>query len=263
MLYTSAYMKTVEALRQIGLNEKEACVYNTSLLLGKATVEQIAKSAKLVRTSTYTQVESLMKLGLMSSFVIGKKTYYVAEAPTNLARLLDNQESQTKTGRNVLTTLLPELLSTYTKAGDRPVIRFFPGKEGLTTMREEVLQMENKELLIVSNYHGLLATYSEKERDEFSKRRHARNITTRVIYTTDPTKDPNIEYGAKKFFPKNVRIMPNVKNEFAFDIYLFDDKVCLSSYDPDVWGVLIAGKAMHESVKLLYEIAWGASRPLY
>lgn len=255
-------MNIVESLRQIGLNEKEAATYSATLSLGKATVEQIAKAARLVRTSTYTQVESLMEKGLLSSVIIGKKTYYLPEAPTNLSRLLDIRESNTVTGRSLLKTILPELLKTYTKTDNKPAIRFFPGKDGLTTMREEVLMMEGKELLIVSNYYGLPATYSKSEIDNFSKRCHSRGITSRVISTTDPSHDPTNKYTAKKYLPNDIRVIPNPTNTFPFDIYLFDDTVCVSSYDPDTFGVLITGKAVHESVKLLYEIAWGASQPL-
>lgn len=256
-------MKIVDALRQIGLNEKESAVYNASLSEGKATVEQIAKAAQLVRTSTYTQVESLMKKGLMTSYVVGKKTYYVAEAPTNLSRLLDSQESQTKTGRDILSTLLPELLDTYTKkSGDKPAIRFFPGKEGLITMREEVLKMDGKELLIVSNYDGLLKVFSTSERDAFSKRRHEKDISTRILYSKNPTTDPKVDYKLKTFHPTNIRILPLTTSELAFDIYIYDDKICLSSFDDELWGIMIIGKAVNESIRLLFEVAWISSKPI-
>jgi len=119
-------VKIVDSLQQIGLTEKEALVYNASLDLGKATVEKIAEQAGIVRTTTYTQIESLMKQGLMSSFVQGKKTFYTAEAPTNLKRLLEKQKNAVIFGESLLEQILPDLLAAHGKTGTRPVIRFFP-----------------------------------------------------------------------------------------------------------------------------------------
>jgi HTH-type transcriptional regulator, sugar sensing transcriptional regulator len=250
-------------LQKIGLDEKQAKVYLASLRLGKATVDQLAKESGILRTTTYHQINALMDKGLMTTFTVGKKPYYVSEAPTALTKLIDDQENNLTTSRNLLTSQLPELVSMFSKSGDRPVVRFFPGKDGLTTMREEVLQMEGKELLIVSTYDKFLKVFTEEERQQFSKRRDAKGITTRVLYTKNPLIDSKVGYEPKKYSPTNVRILPHTESKLAFDIYMFDNAICLSSLDEDLWGVMITGKAIAESVRVLYEVAWGTSAPLF
>jgi sugar-specific transcriptional regulator TrmB len=250
-------------LQKIGLDEKEAKVYVASLKIGKATAEQLAKEAGILRTTTYHQINSLMERGLMTSFTVGKKPYYICEAPTNLTRLLDAEEQNIITNRRLLSDQLPGLLSLFSKTGDRPAVRFFPGKAGLVAMREEILQMEQKELLIVSTYDKFINVFSEEERNHFSKQRNNRKINSRVLYTKNPLLDTKTSYTPKKYTPTNVRILPDTDCHLAFDIYIYDNALCLSSLDDDLWGVMITGKAVSQSVRVLYEVAWGASTPLF
>ena len=98
-----------QQLQQLGLSEREAQVYYAALRLGKSTVEQIAREAKIIRTTTYTQIDHLMHMGLMSSFTEGKKTYYIAEDPQNLTRIIDQRKKQIADSEQLLTSLLPDL----------------------------------------------------------------------------------------------------------------------------------------------------------
>ena len=51
----------LKELQDIGLSEKEARVYLAALEIGRATADQLAKHAKIVRPTTYVQLQSLMK----------------------------------------------------------------------------------------------------------------------------------------------------------------------------------------------------------
>ena len=51
------------------------------------TAEKLAKHAKVNRSTTYVQLESLMKVGLMSTHEEGKKTMFAPESPELLKRL--------------------------------------------------------------------------------------------------------------------------------------------------------------------------------
>ena len=54
-----------EALRGIGLNEKEIVVYLANLQLGSALVHEIANRARLNRTSVYDILSGLEKKGFV------------------------------------------------------------------------------------------------------------------------------------------------------------------------------------------------------
>src|SRR5271169_2125521 len=119
----------LKELQDMGLLEKEARVYLAALELGRTTAEKLALHAKVNRSTTYVQLESLMKKGLMSTYEEGKKTYFAPESPELLKRFLVKQKEEIGSKEKDLTNFLPELLRQFQSAGERPVVRFFPGKE--------------------------------------------------------------------------------------------------------------------------------------
>ncbi|MBI4087815.1 TrmB family transcriptional regulator, partial [Candidatus Kaiserbacteria bacterium] len=66
-------------LEDLGLSEKEARVYLAALELGQNTAERIAKQASVNRSTTYVQLDSLMKMGLISTHEEDKKTLFAPE----------------------------------------------------------------------------------------------------------------------------------------------------------------------------------------
>jgi sugar-specific transcriptional regulator TrmB len=156
----------LKELQDMGLSEKEARVYLAALEIGRATAEQLAKQAKIVRSTTYVQLESLMKKGLMSTYEEGKKTYFAPESPELLKRLLMRQRDEVQAKEHELASFLPELLRQFEGAGERPVVRFFPGKEGITIVRDEVLMTKEQKLRVILSSDNMTKIYSEKEIDE-------------------------------------------------------------------------------------------------
>src|SRR5580692_1306205 len=109
----------LKELQDVGLAEKEARVYMAALEIGRATADQLAKQSKIVRSTTYVQIESLMKKGLMSTYEEGKKTYFAPESPEYLKRLLLKQKDDLSLKERDLTSLLPDLLRQFEGAGER------------------------------------------------------------------------------------------------------------------------------------------------
>ena len=130
----------LKELQDIGLSEKESRVYLAALELGNTTAEKLATQAKVNRSTTYVQLESLMKMGLMSTYEEGKKTYFAPESPTYLKRILDMKRAEIGAREKELVSLMPELTHLFEGAGERPLVRFYMGKEGVSTLRDQILE---------------------------------------------------------------------------------------------------------------------------
>ena len=68
-------------IEKLGLSEKEAKVYLASLELGPSPVQVISQKSKVNRATTYVVIDSLMAMGLMSTYDEGKKTFFTSESP--------------------------------------------------------------------------------------------------------------------------------------------------------------------------------------
>ena len=238
-------------LQDIGLSEKEAKVYMAALEIGRATAEQLAKHAKLVRPTTYLQIKSLMEKGLVSTYEEGKKTYFAPESPELLKRLLIKQKSDLDAKQGSLAALLPELLRQFESAGERPVVRFFPGKDGIAAVREEVLATKSKQTHILFSASDLFKLFSQAELDDYTNRREALGIHSKGIYTDKEVFDISVlnPLTERRGFPLNV--LP-----LTIDIYIFDDKVGILSLKGFLFGLVIQSSEIASSIKTVFDFLW-------
>jgi len=244
----------LQELQDFGLSEKEARVYLALLELGKTTADKIAKQAGIKRPTTYVQIKSLMEKGLMSTYEEGKKTCFAPESPELLKRLLLKQKDMLQSKERDLDELLPDLLRQFESAGERPVVRFFEGREGIVTMRDQMLNAPTKEWLVIYSHNALDEVFPETERRTYSKRRIEKGIMSRLIYTRaegpfspserDITKSTEI-----KFFPPD-------KLPLETDIVVFGNSVALTSLKGMLFSVVIESKEIAKSHAALFWALW-------
>src|SRR3989344_4058604 len=245
----------LKELQDIGLSEKESRVYLAALELGKTTAEKLATQAKVNRSTTYVQLESLMNMGLMSTYEEGKKTYFAPESPTYLKRILDMKRAEIGAREKELVSLMPELTHLFEGAGERPLVRFYMGKEGVSTLRDQILEAKNKNILVLYSFDALAATFSEKEREDYSERRAAKGIIARIIYNNKngPFSGP---FGKtdRRHVAENILKVTN-------DIVIFDDKLAISNLRGTLFGVLIENKQIADSMRSVFEFMWSCIKP--
>jgi sugar-specific transcriptional regulator TrmB len=192
-----------------------------------------------------------MEKGLMSTFEEGKKTFFAPESPEALRRVLDQQKESIRTRESELSRLLPNLAHLFESAGERPVVRFFPGKEGITATREEALTTKDKKVYTIFSYEHLRKIYSEQELDEFSDKRKALNIFSKGIHLHKP-------YFAKAGLDKLTErgfLAPELL-PLTIDISIFDNKTSIRSLEGNLFGVIIESKEIAENMRLIFEFLW-------
>ncbi len=239
----------LDKLQEFGLSEKESRVYLSALELGEATADQIAKHAEVNRSTTYVQLQELMSLGLVSTFDKGKKTFFSAESPGHLKRLFERKRQELEIQSNALDAFVPELTRIFDSAGERPMVRYFEGKEGYVTMRNEVLQSKVKEYYLVMARECMETVLNKEERDEFSEKRGEKNIGGKILYTK---KGPDIV----PVPPVDMRRMPSGTFPLESEIYIYNNNVALAALKGTVAGVIIESKAIATSMRSIFDLAW-------
>lgn len=247
-------LRMLRELQDIGLSEKEARVYSAALELGPATADQLAKHGKIVRSTTYVQLESLMEKGLMSTYEQGKKTFFAPESPELLKRFLAKQKENIGAKENDLASFLPDLLRQFESAGERPVVRFFPGKEGVSIVREEILTTKEKKTYAIFSPEHLEKIYSTKYLDEYSDRRRELGIHSKGIYI-------NKEYFSRAGIDNLTerRFLPPSIFPLSIEINIFDDKTVISSLEGTLFSMLVQSKQISDSMKSIFNFLWEKS----
>ena len=237
-------------LIELGLTAKEAEVYLALLKSGDSTADQLAKLAKMNRSTTYVQIKLLAEYGLVSTFKRGKKTFFAAESPTNLIRILENRHRQIEAQKNEVELLVPELLKLYGSSVDRPAVRVFEGKEGLVSMRNSILDQKTGEIRVISSIDQMRKIFSKQELLNFTLRREQNGTKSLVMYSLEEGED---------FIPLKLQTFKRVSKDFlpfGCDIYLYGDSVSFASTDSQIVGLSITNKAVAATIKALFEKVW-------
>ena len=246
-------MITYKDLEKFGLSDKEAKVYLACLELGPSTAAQIAQKADVNRATTYVAIESLTKQGLLSSHEKDSKTFFSAEDPAMLKRLLDQQREEVKNKLSSLEELLPGLARMYEYAEEKPKVRFFEGKAGLETIKDEILKTKDKKMAAIFSVDDLSQVFPTEETQKYYQRRLAKNIQLKGLYTRSKGLFTDI---AKS---DELRIIPKDKFPITVDITIFSDRIALSSLKGKLIGVILESKEIATTFQSIFDLAWEAA----
>ena len=153
-------------LRKLGLKAKEVSVYLAALELGWSPVQKIAQRAGVSRPTAYEVIRGLIKKRLMrqikrKGIIRGEKTYFVAESPDKLLRLLRVQKREVEEKEREFIRIISALQSKHYLAGQSE-IRTYEGKEQLKVLLDDFSQSQGEEIIFLSDAPETLKPWREK-----------------------------------------------------------------------------------------------------
>lgn len=231
--YIIYHMKEI-ALEALGLNTKESQIYLSNLKLGSALVQDISKSAKINRTSTYDLLANLEKKGFVSYTITSGKRYYQATNPDRLLTLLKEKETLVKKS-------LPELKSLVEFSTKKPNVEVFVGINGIKTIFESILEESTSFYCIASKIH--LSNLFKYYFPQFVKRRIKKKIAVKII-TDDKPYDKNAKYKL-------------IKKSLKTATWIYNGKIVMISLEEnEPIGILIEENNFYQTHKIMFEILW-------
>lgn len=239
-------------LRSLGFSDKESKVYVASLKLGSAPIQKIAKLATVNRATTYVLVEGFMKKGLMSSYTQGKKRLFTPESPEMLSALIRQDKAEVQAKEDTINEILPSLASIYdtTQGGARPQVRFYEGKLGLNSVREEMLKSKEKEIFGIFDLDSIQGIFTPEESANFYKKRLNKKVNVHAIYSSskgDILADSKKERVLYRYIDKS-------KYNSPIDISVFDDNVAITSFKEPIMSVIVQNESIAKAIKQIVNL---------
>ncbi len=236
-------------LEKTSFSAKEVSIYLALLSLGKGTVSEVTRKARVGRTYGYLILDTLASKGLIS--VSGKKPKqeYFAESPRKLLEYLEGELVLQKELVADVKQLLPELITMHS-VEDRPKIRFYEGIEGIKEVYEDTLtaQGELRGFVTYEELHKALPNYFP----DYYSRRAGKGISGRAIVTDTP--EGRVR---QKFNTKETRTTAFVPKEYYFypEIDIYNNKVMIASWREKL-GVIIESGEIADAMKKIFDLAW-------
>lgn len=249
-----------QELTAFGLTEKEADIYLAALMLGPATVQNMAKKANVNRVTTYVMIDQLTKKGLISSVAKGKKKLYIAQRPERIQVIIAEREQEVRRQLNQFTALLPELRSLTASSGNKPVVRFYEGVEGLKSIHEEIRRRkltEYSQIMVPSLSKDVFKRGDSPARDEMFEKMKKGELSARVISVGS---NPVREETYKDVATHKMRYLSLTQYPFSAEFGIYGSLVVLYMVKDDYVGILIEDEHIAKNFQVLFDIAWATSK---
>lgn len=247
----------ISHIEELGLSNKEARVYVACLKTGPSAVQHIADQSGIKRVTTYVILESLVGMGMVSQSIKGKKTFFVAEEPSNLQRIIEKNELQVKRQKVSLDKVLPQLLGLKTIPKELPEVKFYDGADGVRSLFATFFAQysgPSRQIYAFSNLDQVHAFLPERVSGEPNPDRVKSGTTSKLIYTSN--RGPILKNGDKDF-NRVSRFVPEDAYPVTGDINIIGDYVILISFsDNRPISVSIRNHDMAEAMKAVFNMAW-------
>lgn len=126
-------------LKKLGLSDKEIAIYLKVLEYGSLSVRRLAELTAINRGTAYDVLKSLEEQGLVRYQDRNGRQYFVAEEPEILDDLLARRLSELEDTKEQMTELIPELKALAGSKDQRPVSKYYEGKEGIHAVLDDIL----------------------------------------------------------------------------------------------------------------------------
>jgi sugar-specific transcriptional regulator TrmB len=242
-------MIKVKYLESLGLSEKEALVYLELLKSDVVSGIELSRETNLKKPTVYVILECLKKRNLIKEIRVGKRIHYMAESPDVLVEILDKQQDELDQKYKKAKEIIFELKSVERKPGQRPLVKFYEGKEAV---KESISEFVSQVGFSPGNDYGIYAydhaerTFTKSDIAEIDRRRIENNIKFKAIYS-----------GNTKFLPstENRELIKVAQDRFPLetDISIYGDEVLIHIYAKTVFGISIKNLEFSNTMKSLIE----------
>lgn len=237
-------------LATIGIVGKPARFYISALVLGEASVNEIAQHGDITRTTAYALVEKLLEEGLITEVQRNNKTRIVAENPDILLRNLEDRRAS-------LEALLPDLHAIYGGPGRGPKFRVYEGREGIRSVLNSVLVAGRHEVCGILSMKELLQFPGEEALQNFISKRLERDLDLRVVRSQ--SEEVKKTWGSSKAERRDVRYT-KTPAPLGMTSFIYEGHVALISSARENYGLIIESAEFYKLQKILFEALWAASK---
>jgi HTH-type transcriptional regulator, sugar sensing transcriptional regulator len=242
-------VELLNALTGIGFSEKAAKLYLAALELGETTVQELAKEAKLKRTTIYYTLEELTQSGALIEINRRGKTYYAPSLPRELLKRARERMQEFED--------IADLLEIRKEnAFKKPKIYFLRGSVGFKQIWDKIFASRAKEYRLITQGENFLDFVKEKYiLDEIVKKKKELNIASRQLIT-DSAYARRIIAKDQKENRASKLLSPAYK--LPFTEIICDDLVALISPKFQDTLLIIENELFAKTRRSLFDALWNA-----
>jgi len=243
-----------DLLNQVGLSDKESEIYQILLKLGKVPANKILPETDLKRTTVYSILDDLLAKDIITKDDTHKITEFRAKHPYALKEFLEAKVSQIKTAESKLDAVLPDFISLYNTAQNRPGVKFYEGIEGIKKVWWDSLKSKT-EIYTLGDLEVLAKKFGNLNKKYFQQRKKINIFKKAITVDSEFNRKFLKTYDTKYTYTKLIKNFPIDFSSTIMEIY--DNKISYTTLVGDLYiGVVINDKSIYNMHKTLFEFIW-------
>jgi HTH-type transcriptional regulator, sugar sensing transcriptional regulator len=251
-----------EVFTTLGFREEEVKTYLSLLDAGGSTAGNLAKVMGMPRPTVYGYLEKLQVEGLVTQSKRSGIKLFLAEPGEKIRLLYKRRIAELQKRERSLDSLLPELEKRSGLNVFRPRLQFDEGQAGIQKILEDLLQYRDIETFVMWPIEKMMDIMTDEYTHYHNKERLKRNISIRVIWPRNQTKDlhkwPYISSG--KEFLREIRLAPT-DVDFSMGYWAYANKVAFISSRAESFGFIIESAELVSLMRVKHDIIWNNSEP--
>ena len=239
-------MDVEKTLVSLGLTKNESITYLTLLKLGEVRTGVLSKETGINRSLIYRVLESLQKKGLVSEVVKENRSYFSANNPKNIKKMLEEKEQD-------LEEIMPSLLKINKEESESMHVEVYSGLKGIKTVLRN--QLDNVKEFYVLGAGNEFASLTDYFYDQYYTIRIGRKIKQRVLFKSE-AKDRAMKVSKTPY--SEVRVLDS-SYKIPIAIIIYRDNVAFISWN-DKKAIVINSKNMAGGFIEQFNFLWRISR---
>jgi sugar-specific transcriptional regulator TrmB len=237
----------LKTLHGAGLSFKQARVYAALLILGEATVQELAKEAAIKRPTAYVILEELKEKQLAFEAKAGSKTIFVPEQPRALLERVSQAAAD-------FSKQLPNLESLQVPEKTKPRFVYLDGSEGFKKIWRLLFVSGQREYLIMTDPQEMLGFVRKRYiTDTIIRQKIGLGIKSRQLvafseYAKEIVKKDKLENRVSKIIPHTYKL--------PYTTIIFGDTVAFISPAGENVMMVANSASFAKSQRSLFELLW-------
>lgn len=243
-----------EALRELGLSNKEATLYMLLLSHPRQTAQELANRSAITRTNVYRLLDLMEARGLVTFEDNPIRRYCTAE-PQALQKLLRDQQQHLQQAANTLSSAMPRFRAQYALSLDKPGVFHMAGAEGFERLLLDMISSKTEVLLVASNEVPTDQMTLSRFRELLADRKHA-GVHTRALFH-DGAHHERIH---QEFYERGIDTRFVGDTPFDGEVVMYEDTVAFTVYKPSLVVTVLTNTPIAHTMRLLFEQVWASAK---
>lgn len=250
----------ISGLKEIGLTSGEIKIYKALLEIGETTRTELSKRSGISPSKIYDVANRLLEKGIISTVKKNRILHFSAANPEKLKDFIDSKEESIRKEKELVNSMMSDLLLEYNKTQDKTDVEVFYGWEGMKTIYKDIVNALSRddENLIFGASQGRNSKQADIFFSQYYKKADKKGYKIKIIFNEEVKKNKErINYFVKSKIHK-IKFLHN--NTFT-ELNLYKDTVLIIMLLENPLVIRIRNKEASDSFRKFFESMWKIAKP--